>query len=758
MSVRHHSRRMLRFAAWATAIASASIIASSAHAEVRPTINTPDGSVNLVADIHLGTNSGSPTGGVTLGSVRVFSANDGSLGIELWVTDGTSDGTRLLKDIRPGATGSWPQTFAKLGNVAFFMANDGSHGYELWKTDGTEDGTVLVKDMNPGSNGSGFLFPANYGNLLLFAGYTTANGYELWKTDGTEAGTQLVRDIEPGSASGQPAYMTVLNGSVYFQAYSSTTGAELWRSDGTTAGTTLAKDLVPGTSGQFQLSGAPQDFAIVNGKLLFSAFSGTNGRELWASDGTPENTVALGDFNTTPNGGQTQDFNPSYFAVIGSRAVFNGTGTGTGPELWITDGTAAGTTLVKDIFPGDSGGNPNFGNPFGLTAIGDKAYFYARSAGTGYEPWVTDGTELGTVPLGDLNVGAGDSMNGLYAVHEFTGYGDKVLFSAAGSGNGAEPWITDGTAAGTHILRDVAAGSSGSMTTGISSVFDDDESRSWFAVVNGRALFAANNGQTGAELWGFSSIPGSPRSVTMAASTNSVTVSWLAPASVGAAPITSYTVISNPGAFTCTTATLSCTVTGLLSNQDYTFSIVATSSIGSSEVPAISARIRTLSPQFGSLVDSLTSVTDMLSNTALRTGDTVNVLYRGFNPNEMVLLLLASNPVVIGSANADANGSVAITGVVPAATESGSHHLVLYSPVSGFGASQAVTVSVTAPTAGGLSSTGSGTSGSVVDPATLPATGRNDVPAVFALFVLVSGLLALRLRRRPLPVHGNGPR
>ena len=749
------------------AIVLATTLPAMAEAGVnqRPAVYTVDGDVSLVADIQLGVNSSSPGGGVTLGSIHLFAANDGGRGTELWATDGTGEGTRIVKDIRMGSNGSSPQYFTKLGDVAYFVANDGINGYELWKSDGTTDGTVLVKDINQGADSSGFLNPVGFGNLLLFAGYTQANGYELWKTDGTPGGTQMVYEFEPGVPSGQPSNMTVYNGWVYFQAFTSTTGGELWRTDGTAANTTLVKDLVPGTSGPYVLNGFPEQLTVMNGKLLFSAFSGTAGRELWSSDGTAANTLPLGDFNTTPYGGQTEDFSPRSFMVLGSRAIFNGTGTGTGSELWVTDGTAAGTTLLKDLYPGDSGGYPNSSNPVGLTLIDGKVYFFAYVGATGYEPWVTDGTEAGTIPLGDLNPGAGSSRadNAGSCIscptpqHEFSEYGDKVLFVAAGSGNGVEPWVTDGTAAGTHILYDLAVGSSSSMVgSGINYAFDNDDSRSWFAILNGRALFAANNGQTGVELWALSSSPGSPRSVTVAPSTNSVTVSWLAPTDSGASPITSYTITANPGSFTCTSTTLTCTLTGLLSNQDYTFSVVANSSTGSSRVPAISPRIRTLSPQLGSLLGSLTVVTDIVSDPALRTGDSLTVLYRGFNPNELVLLLLASNPTVIGSANADANGNVVITSVIPTGTTAGAHHLMVYAPVSGFGAAQAVTVT-TSPTTGISNSSGQN-DGLVVDPLTLPATGRDDSAAVWALFVLVAGLFAIRLRRHGLPVGGNRPR
>jgi ELWxxDGT repeat protein len=85
----------------------------------------------------------------------LFSANDGSHGYELWVTDGTAEGTSLVLNIDPGSTGSNANGFASLGHgLAVFDANDGTDGYELWVTNGTAAGTSLVKDIYPGALGS----------------------------------------------------------------------------------------------------------------------------------------------------------------------------------------------------------------------------------------------------------------------------------------------------------------------------------------------------------------------------------------------------------------------------------------------------------------------------------------------------------------------------------------------------------------------------------------------------------------------------
>lgn len=78
-------------------------------------------------------------------------------------------------------------------------------GFELWGTDGTPAGTRMVRDINPGLNRSFpyLLFSLSTGQVVFRADNGT-NGFELWTTDGTTAGTTLLRDIAPGLAAGDP--------------------------------------------------------------------------------------------------------------------------------------------------------------------------------------------------------------------------------------------------------------------------------------------------------------------------------------------------------------------------------------------------------------------------------------------------------------------------------------------------------------------------------------------------------------------------
>ncbi|MBX9608423.1 MAG: hypothetical protein K2Y51_19550, partial [Gammaproteobacteria bacterium] len=125
------------------------------------------GATNAIEDVVLGT------------TPRVyFSANDRDNGQELWVSDGTSGGTRLLKDIAPGGGWSSPSSFTASANgQVLFSAVDPTNGQELWVTDGTSAGTQLLKDIMPGTNGSspgGFTALPN--GQVLFSAVDPTNG------------------------------------------------------------------------------------------------------------------------------------------------------------------------------------------------------------------------------------------------------------------------------------------------------------------------------------------------------------------------------------------------------------------------------------------------------------------------------------------------------------------------------------------------------------------------------------------------------
>ena len=88
-------------------------------------------------------------------------------GYELWTSDGTEGGTRLVKDTYVGTAGSWPEFLAPLGDSVIFLAEDPEHGSELWTSDGTPDGTFLLKDINPGEDSGYPEFQTRVGDLVF---------------------------------------------------------------------------------------------------------------------------------------------------------------------------------------------------------------------------------------------------------------------------------------------------------------------------------------------------------------------------------------------------------------------------------------------------------------------------------------------------------------------------------------------------------------------------------------------------------------
>jgi len=92
------------------------------------------------------------------------------------------------------------------------------------------------------------------------------------------------------------------------------------------------------------------------------------------------------------------DSNPEDLTVVGSTIFFRGTDGANGRELWKSDGTAAGTVMVKDInTDGSYNGGESF--PYALTQHGNLIYFIANTSANGYQMYFSDGTEAGTMRI-----------------------------------------------------------------------------------------------------------------------------------------------------------------------------------------------------------------------------------------------------------------------------------------------------------------------------------------------------------------------
>jgi ELWxxDGT repeat protein len=460
---------------------------------------------SLVKDISTGGWGSYPTYLTSVNGTLFFTADDGIHGYELWKSDGTAAGTVLVKDIRSGSATSYPTYLTDVNGTLFFSAYDSANGTELWKSDGTEAGTVLVKDIYAGSFSSGFRYLTNVNGTLFFSGNNGVNGTELWQSDGTEAGTVLVKDIRSGSASSYPTYLTNVNGTLFFRAEDGTHRAELWKSDGTVAGTTLVKDVNTITSGS-----SPIGLTDVNGTLFFSASDGVNGAELWQSDSTAAGTVLVKDINPYSNG--YLGSSPRYLTNVNGTLFFRAEDGTHGTELWQSDGTAAGTTLVKDIYPGwhieyypgyfgiisrvvVSSSSPRY-----LTNVNGTLFFTAEDGIHGRELWQSDGTEAGTTLVKDIRPGGYTN----YGYHPFsssprylTNVNGTLFFTADDDVNGVELWKSDGTEGGTTLVKDIYPGTIQFYL----SDFPRASSPRYLTNVNGTLFFTAEDGTNGRELW-----------------------------------------------------------------------------------------------------------------------------------------------------------------------------------------------------------------------------------------------------------------
>lgn len=334
----------------------------------------------LIKDINPGSGSSNICYLTRVNNTLFFAANNGTHGMELWKSDGTTAGTMMVKDINAGAGSSSIGYLTAVGSNVFFVASNGINGTELWKSDGTEAGTVMVKDIRSGSLGSNPSDLVAINNTLYFAASNGTNGTELWKSDGTTAGTVMVKDIAT-SGSSYPQALAVLNGMLYFAADNGTAGMELWKSNGTAAGTVMVKDIWAGSDGSY-----PFDLVTVGSTLYFSANNGSSGTELWKSDGTSVGTVMVKDIWT----GSGESY-PYSLRNIGGTLFFSADNGSNGTELWKSDGTAAGTTLVKDVWPGmESGAAGNF------SSLVNKLIFTGNDGVNGYKTWQSDGSNDGT--------------------------------------------------------------------------------------------------------------------------------------------------------------------------------------------------------------------------------------------------------------------------------------------------------------------------------------------------------------------------
>jgi len=217
----------------------------------------------------------------------------------------------------------------------------------------------------------------------------------------------------------------------------------------------------------------PNDIVELNGYVYFSADDGSSGEELWRSDGTLTGTTIVADINTGFVGSAIANM-----VVMNGAIYFTAKDITNDVELWKSDGTAAGTVRVKDINVGGSS------SPQELYVDNNTLYFSAFTSGSGRELWKSNGTSGGTVLVDDINPGSSGHSNpeNIYA------FNGEIYFEASNGSSGKELWKSDGTSGGTTLVQDIYSGFSNS---------DPDE----FIEFGGDLYFAARDATNHRELW-----------------------------------------------------------------------------------------------------------------------------------------------------------------------------------------------------------------------------------------------------------------
>ncbi len=367
-----------------------------------------------------------------------FLASEAGKGRELYVTDNLATSTLRLTDLggEDGAIGGW---LTPAGDRLYFAADDGETGMELWQwRPGV--GAALVKDIYPGEDGYGRPFHANPMWLRAIADtvyFTAFDGeYErIWRAT-AGAATVLSAPLEPAGAHS----LVAVNNRLYCDGRGDGTGEELWFQDG--GGMALAGDLMPGEGSSW-----PTELTWFEGLVYFSALGMNVGIELYTFEPNSRTIALAADIVPTADRGSE----PSYLTVVGDTLFFRANDLVNGIELWkLKDGVAS---MVKDICPGECSSQP-----FYLKAVeiwpGKELLVFSADDGThGKEVWVSDGTDAGTWLVADLNPGPDTAIRDGGHYRRFVQVDDRVFFQAFNEDYGSELW-----AVATSVLAQKAAG------------------------------------------------------------------------------------------------------------------------------------------------------------------------------------------------------------------------------------------------------------------------------------------------------------
>lgn len=361
---------------------------------------------------------------VTFDNKAFFGIIDETNGAELWSTDGTEVGTVKIAEI--GGVYYAPSSFKIIGSTLYFLCGNPNSGTtrQLYKLESGSSNPIVL--------GENLFDPVTItefeGGLIFGAATTTVDSYlkrELYKSDGSEVGTTLIKEIKSGELGSNPDNFYLFNSKIYFTADDGVLGREIWMTDGTFSGTEILKDINSGISNS-TFSFQPDE---LNGILYFAADNGVDGSEIWKSDGTAAGTQLFKDINPTGSS------NPNAFINLNGSIVFLADNGINGKELWSSDGTSMNTSLLIDMVPGSETSTYSL---LRKNKLCDNQLFFDAGTSTNIEPWVTDGTAIGTFQIADLNP-TGSSLD--YETNYI--YFDERVFFVIYEGDGREIYTMD---------------------------------------------------------------------------------------------------------------------------------------------------------------------------------------------------------------------------------------------------------------------------------------------------------------------------
>jgi ELWxxDGT repeat protein len=370
-----------------------------------------------------------------IGTNLIFADYASDNTMQLFLTDGTTSGTSTLSTFAQNQYGLVSDSIALNGKV--YVALNSSLDCcqpDLWATDGTTAGTVRI-DSNEGYP-TFHLQPSSleaFGSSVALLTDTENDNVQLSLVN-TTSNALTILDTTVGASYGST--IAAMDGFILYLSGNSNSGLGLWRTDGTLPGTVLVTNVGQGV--QFSQLGQDIVMTRVGDRALFQSESTQNGPQLWSSDGTAPGTVPLIATPTPSGSGYSQPL----LGVVGTHgyyAVYNGTEF----QVVVTDGTVAGTHVLTDAGPIDQNGIGDtqvagddtlaFIYTYHVDASGNLKHLYA------YSPQSNAVTHLLDAPL-------------IYGGQPILAYMGQLYFTGSDPVHADNPWVSDGTVIGTHIL------------------------------------------------------------------------------------------------------------------------------------------------------------------------------------------------------------------------------------------------------------------------------------------------------------------